>query len=91
MLRTLRSRATICVLTGLIMLAGGAARGNWFEAFDGGEFDLPTWQFTAYPDVTKTFKAEIIDGPNYNDYLSFTETSSVGDGGSAFGAGFAGG
>jgi hypothetical protein len=58
------------------------------ETFDGGEFDLTTWQFSPYPDITKTFKAEIIDGPNYNDYLSFTETSSVSDGGSAFGAGF---
>jgi len=86
MFKECRSWIVVCI--GWIVVIGGATHANWVESFDNNTFDLSTWQFTVYPDLTKTFTAEIVDGPNYNDYLAFTETSSVGVGGSAFGAGF---
>lgn len=78
----------VCVLAGLLIVLSGAARGNWYETFDNNKFDLPTWKFLIYPDLTKTFQAQIKDDPNGTDYLALTETSSVKIGGSAFGAGF---
>jgi len=84
----LRSAATVCALTGLLAALCGTAQANWVETFDNNKFDLPTWKFPIYPDIAKTFKAEIKDDPNGSDYLALTETTSVGVGGSAFGAGF---
>ena len=88
MLRRLRSRATICVLTGFIMLAGGSVRGDWFETFDGEQLDVPGWQFVPLPDVTKTFTNTILTDPNGSKYLSLDETTSEADLGSQFGAGY---
>ncbi len=87
MLRGLANRATIFVLTGLIVL-GGTARGDWIETFDGDEPDLATWLFSPFPDVTKTFSDTIVTDPNGNRYLSLDETTSEADTGSQFGAGF---
>ncbi len=84
----LRSAAVVCALTGLLAVLCGTVQANWVETFDNNKFDLPTWKFPIYPDIAKTFKAEIKDDPNGSDYLALTETSSVGVGGSAFGAGF---
>jgi hypothetical protein len=84
----LRVRSLAIVCMSLAIVAGATARASWVETFDNNTFDLSTWQFSPYPDLTKTFTAEIVDGPNDNDYLAFTETSSVAVGGSAFGAGF---
>lgn len=78
----------VCVLAGLLVVLGGTVRGNWFETFDNNKFDLSTWKFLIYPDLTKTFQAQIKDDPNGTDYLALSETSSVKTGGSAFGAGF---
>ena len=86
MFRAFRSLVIVCV--GLVFVIGGATHANWVETFDNNALDLSTWQFSPYPDLTKTFTAEIVDGPDDNDYFALTETSSVGVGGSAFGAGF---
>jgi len=52
MFRRLRSQASICLLTGLIVLAGGKAMGDWLETFDGETLDVATWQFDPFPDLT---------------------------------------
>jgi hypothetical protein len=88
MFKEFRSLMTICVLAGLITVAIGTARANWVETFDGDQPDLATWQYVCFPDVTKTYTNTIISDPNGNKYLSLDETSSVGIGGSAFGAAF---
>jgi len=77
-------------MTGLILAISITAHANWSETFGGNAFDLTTWKFYCYPDVTKTFKATIKDGAGNNDYLSINETTSVGamPPGSAFGMGF---
>ncbi|UCE47185.1 MAG: hypothetical protein JSW47_16465, partial [Phycisphaerales bacterium] len=76
---------TVCVL---IVLANGTAGANWSETFDGNTFDLTTWQFYSYPDLTKTFTSGIKDGPDDNDYLVLNETSAADVGGSQFGVAF---
>jgi hypothetical protein len=87
MCREPKSRATIFVLAGLIVLTGGTLRADWFETFDGDQPDLATWQFDPFPDLTKTFTHTILTDPNGNKYLSLDETTSTEAGGSAFGAG----
>ena len=81
-------KVVICAVVGLIVAAGGTAQANWLETFDGDEPDLTTWEFTCFPDVTKTFTNTIKVDPDGNKYLSLDETSSVEVYGSAFGAGF---
>jgi hypothetical protein len=78
---------TAYVLLGLILLAGNTTQANWSESFDANTFDLTTWQFHCFPDLTKTFGGTIQDGPDDNDYLVLDETSSSGTGGSQFGVG----
>ena len=82
----------ICAVAGLIVTVAGTVQANWSESFDGNEPDLTTWQFTCYPDLTKTFTATIQAEPNGNKYLSLDETTSyntdAGSYGSAFGAAF---
>jgi hypothetical protein len=77
----------VAVLIAVIGITCGTARANWLETFDGDSFDLFTWQFGCYPDMTKTFEATISDGPDDNDYLSLDETSPDNIGGSQFGVG----
>ena len=77
----------IFALTGLIALTAGKVQANWLDTFDGGSFDLATWQFDCYPDLTKTFKATIRAGVDANDYLTLDETSPAEAGGSQFGVG----
>jgi hypothetical protein len=86
----LNRNSKICLMVSLILAVSVAAHANWSETFGGNAFDLTTWKFYCYPDVTKTFKATIKDGAGNNDYLSITETTSVGamPPGSAFGMGF---
>ena len=86
----LNKNSKIQVMTGLILAISITANANWSETFGGNAFDLTTWKFYCYPDVTKTFKATIKDGVGNNDYLSINETASVGamPPGSAFGMGF---
>ena len=74
----------------LVFVLSITAHANWSETFGGNAFDLTTWKFYCYPDVTKTFKVTIKDGAANNDYLSISETTSVGamPPGSAFGMGF---
>jgi hypothetical protein len=76
---------TVCVFIGLIVSITGTAQANWTDTFGGNDFDLATWQFGCYPDLTKTFIATIQDGPDDNDYLALDETSSAAIGGSQFG------
>ena len=71
----------------VIAILSGTAHANWLETFDGNSFDLATWQFSCYPDLTKTFSATIQDGPDDNDYISMDETSPDDIGGSQFGVG----
>lgn len=77
----------IWVMTILAVLVG-VSYGNWADSFDGGEFQLTTWQFPAFPDVTGTFTQTLKPGAEGNHYLAFEETTSVGAAGAAFGAGF---
>ncbi|MGD8501106.1 MAG: hypothetical protein PVJ86_10695, partial [Phycisphaerales bacterium] len=86
MFKKLTSLVTVCVLMGLIVLASGTTQANWVETFGGNDFDLTTWQFRSYPELTGTFSAAIQDGPDDNDYLALGETSSAAVGGSQFGA-----
>lgn len=60
---------------------------NWSESFDGGAFGL-TWTFVSFPQVTGTFTQTLTAGEAGNGYLTFTETTPVAQGGSAFAAGF---
>ncbi len=79
---------TAYVLLGLIVLASSIAQANWSENFGGNAFNLSTWQFHCYPDLTKTFGGTIQDGLDDNDYLVLDETSSSDAGGSQFGVAF---
>ncbi len=84
-----RLRHACYTLVCLAMLLGSAARANWSDTFDDNGFDLPTWQFLSYPQLTGTFSGTIKDGPETNDYLGLAETTAPGQGGSAFGIGIA--
>jgi hypothetical protein len=75
---------TVCVLIGSA-LTTGTTQANWFETFGGNDYDLTTWHFGCYPDLTKTFKATIKDGLDDNDYLALDETNAAAIGGSQFG------
>ena len=77
----------ICVVAGLIVAASGTAQANWSETFDGNAFDLTTWLFRAYPELTGTFSATIQDGLDDDDYLALDEASPADVGGSQFGVG----
>jgi len=79
---------TICVLVGLFAFVSDSARANWVETFDGGKFDLPTWQFLVYPNAVATHTEQVIPGPNANDYLSLDETTAEPEGGVQFGCAF---
>jgi hypothetical protein len=82
-----RVTSVLCAV-GLILVPAGVSAANWADSFDGGEFDLATWQFPAFPDVTGTFTQTLAAGADENDYLALAETTSAGAGGAAFGAGF---
>ncbi len=77
-------RTIIC----LVLAMGTLAQANWHETFDDGAFDLSTWLFRAYPEVTGTFDAALETGDDGNGFLSLSETSSLSVGGSAIGVGF---
>lgn len=77
----------VCLLIGLAVVFSSSVNANWFETFDGNTFDLSTWQFSCYPDYTKTFNGTIRDGLDENDYISLDETSPAAAGGSQFGVG----
>jgi len=87
MFRIFKHFVAVSVLIALIAILSGTARANWLETFDGNTFDLATWQFDCYPDLTKSFTAAIKDGPDDNDYITMDETSSADVGGSQFGVG----
>jgi hypothetical protein len=72
----------------LAVLFAGSAYANWSDSFDGGQLNLSTWQFMAFPQVTGTFTQTFVAGADGNYYLAFTETMTSGMGGAAFGAGF---
>ncbi|MBN2317051.1 MAG: hypothetical protein JXM79_24200 [Sedimentisphaerales bacterium] len=89
MFERIRKSAVVSILLiGFIILVGSAVQANWFETFDGNAFDLSTWQFHSYPDLTNSFSGAIQDGPDDNDYLLLNETSTSAIGGSQFGIGF---
>jgi hypothetical protein len=77
----------LAVLVVLLVALVGATEANWSETFDNGTFDLPTWQFRAYPEITGTFDAVIETGLDGNGYLALTETNPASVGGSASGVG----
>ncbi len=79
--------AVVWILLTLFVLAGTTSA-NWLETFNGETFDLTTWEFHPYPDLTKTFTQTVLTDPNGNKYLSLDDTSSAKIGGSQFGAGF---
>jgi len=73
----------------VLLLFAGAGYGSWSETFSGGGYDLATWQFLAYPQVAGTYTQTLVPGADGDSYLALRETSSIGKGGAAFGAGFA--
>jgi hypothetical protein len=77
-------RLSICILVSCAALIG-TAQANWSESFDSGAFDLTTWLFRGYPEVTGTFTATIQDGPGDDDYLVLDETSPAAAGGTQIG------
>jgi hypothetical protein len=77
----------LAVLVVLLVALVGATEANWSETFDNGMFDVPTWQFRAYPEITGTFDAVIETGLDGNGYLALTETNPASVGGSASGVG----
>jgi len=79
---------TICAVVGLIVSVSRTAQANWEETFDGMDFDLTTWTFGCYPDVTSTFSATIKDGPAEDDYLGLDETTAFDLGGGSYGSAF---
>jgi len=85
MFKIFKHFAAVCVLIAVIAILNGTAKANWSETFDGNSFDLSTWQFSCYPDLTKTFSATIQDGPDDNDYITLDETSPADIGGSQIG------
>ena len=66
---------SICAFVVLFVVTCGIAEANWAETFAGGNYDLATWQYFCYPDVTKTYTHTILPGPPGNYYLSLDETS----------------
>ncbi len=80
---------TLKVVTAVIILSlAGIGLGNWHETFDGGEFDLTTWEFLAYPQLAGTFEQPIKTDADGGFYMAFVEPSPISAGGAAFGAGF---
>jgi len=84
----IRKSTVVYALIGFVILAGSSLQANWLETFDGNAFDLSTWQFHSYPDLTNSFSGTIQDGADDNDYLLLDETSSGAVGGSQFGVAF---
>jgi hypothetical protein len=72
----------------IVAALASAGYANWSESFTDGQFDLATWQFPSFPQVTGTFKQTITPGAEGNHYLTMTETMTSSKGGAAFGAGF---
>ena len=84
----MRTRVSlVCTITAMVLGLAGAAGANWVETFNSGEFDLTTWLFGGYPQLTGTFSATIQDGPGDDDYLVLAETSPSSLGGTQFGVG----
>src|SRR5512146_1807162 len=71
----------------IAMAVASTAHANWSDSFDGGKLNL-NWTFVSFPDVAKTFKQTVTAGEAGNYYLTFTESTAVAKGGSAFSAGF---
>lgn len=83
----MNARFPMALLCGvLVLMFVGVTSANWSESFDNGTFDLTTWMFRAYPEVTGTAGAVIETGPDGNGYLALTETNPANIGGSASGA-----
>lgn len=81
--RALRVMTVMAVLT-----FAGVGLGNWHETFDGGELDLTTWQFLAYPQIAGTFSQPIKTDADGGFYMALDEPNPISVGGAAFGAGF---
>ncbi len=81
----------MCAVVGLVVAASGTAQANWSESFDGDDFDLPTWEFLCFPDMTKTYTATILAEPDGNKYLSLDETTSYNTDAGSYGSAFSGG
>jgi hypothetical protein len=82
------ARYTLGVSVWLIMLTlalGSPAQANWLETFAGGKFDLPTWQFEAFPYIVGTFQGTVETGPDGNGFLVLSETTPPDLGGAGFG------
>jgi len=83
----MKKSLTIWLMLTAGLLLSGAAQANWSETFGGNAFDLTTWLFRGYPELTGTFKATIQDGPDDDDYLTLDETSPADVGGTQIGVG----
>jgi hypothetical protein len=74
----------------LICFLSGNLFADWIDTFSGGQFDLPTWQLRAYPQVpgVTQFNGQVVGDPTGNTYLSLDEALSYSVGGAAFGLAF---
>ncbi|UCG56990.1 MAG: hypothetical protein JSU70_19260 [Phycisphaerales bacterium] len=86
MSRRIEELVAICAVLALIGPVG-TAHANWSETFDGNAFDLATWLFRGYPELTGTFSGTIQDGPDNDDYLTLDEASPAAIGGTQLGVG----
>jgi hypothetical protein len=90
MSKQIKKFVAVCAVIGLVLAVSGTAQANWSETFGGNAFDVPTWQFHCYPDLTKTFTATIQDGLDDNDYLALRETTPFNTGAGSYGSAFGG-
>lgn len=86
----MRRWARIAGMVGVICLLTASASADWSDSFSNGQFDLPTWQFRAYPQVPgiTQFDGSVVGDPAVNSYLSLDEGLSYAVGGAAFGLAF---
>lgn len=73
----------------IVAVAAGTGLANWADSFDSGTIGA-SWKFYCYPQVAGTFTQTAKTGAEGNPYLAITETTSVAQGGAAFGVGFGG-
>ena len=65
-------RPPLVVFGVLVLAVTGTVHADWSETFDNGAFDLTTWLFRSYPEVTGTFKGQIETGPDVIDLIGQT-------------------
>ena len=86
----MRTSSRIVWASAIVLLLAGVGYANWSESFDGGDFDLTTWEWLSYPQVKNTYTQTLKATEDGNGYLALAETTaaSATELGAAFGVGF---